>query len=89
LFNNYGKKSGFYYGILLDFEGFDRRHDTPPKRLTIEPVKSGPVKGNVLSMEGWNKILDHYYKLHSFDVNTGLPTVELLERLELSFLILD
>ena len=63
--------------------GFTRKHDYPPKRLMKEPVKSGPLKGELLKREDWEQMLDEYYELHGWDKKTSWPTEEKLEELGL------
>ena len=63
--------------------GFTRREDYPPKRLMQEPIKSGPFKGELLSREEWDKMLDRYYLLRGWDQVTSWPTTETLTRLDL------
>ena len=55
----------------------------PTKRFFDEPIKNGPNKGIVLDREKWDKMLDEYYKLHIWDVNTGWQTRNSLEKLGL------
>jgi aldehyde:ferredoxin oxidoreductase len=64
--------------------GFTREEDYPPKRLMEEPVKSGPLKGELLREDDWNKMLDEYYTLHGWDPLTSWPTKEKLEELDLN-----
>jgi len=63
--------------------GFTRFDDYPPKRFMEEPVKSGPLKGELLNKKEWDKMLDEYYSLNGWDVRTGWPTKKKLEELEL------
>lgn len=82
---------------LLDLEkvfnychaGFDRKDDQPRERLFAEAAKSGPVKGAVLDHEKWDKMLDHYYEIHGWDIATGIPTEETLRKHGLEDLIPD
>lgn len=64
--------------------GFTRSDDYPPKRLMEEPIKSGPLKGELLRQDDWDKMLDEYYELHGWDRHTSWPTKEKLEELDLS-----
>jgi len=64
--------------------GFTRRDDYPPKRLMEEPIKSGPLKGELLKKEDWDKMLDEYYTLRGWDPTTSWPTKETLARLDLT-----
>ena len=63
--------------------GFLRKDDFPPKRLMEEPIRSGPLKGELLKEEDWEKMLDEYYSLHGWDRQTSWPTKEKLEELNL------
>ncbi len=61
-------------------EGFDRRHDTLPKRLLEESFSKGPSKGRVVELD---KMLDEYYEYRGWDKN-GVPYDWKLEELGLS-----
>jgi len=63
---------------------FDRKDDYPPKRLMEEPVKSGDSIGFVMDQLRFDKLLDAYYQLHGWDVETGYPKKETLESLDLN-----
>ena len=56
-------------------KGMRRKDDTLPKRIFKEAVPSGPHKGVRLTKADFNKMLDHYYALHSYD-EKGIPTKE-------------
>ena len=60
---------------------FGREDDYPPERLMIEPVKTGPLKGEVLDRDKWGLMLDEYYDLHRWDRETGTITKDRLEQL--------
>ncbi len=68
--------------LLIAREGITRRDDTLPKRFLQEPmgVESGPSAGSVLELE---PMLDEYYRVRGWDVETGLPTPEKLRELGL------
>jgi aldehyde:ferredoxin oxidoreductase len=61
-------------------EGFSREDDKLPYRM-YEPIKSGPQKGQVNSHEEIQKLLDDYFTLHEWDIETGCPTRETLKKL--------
>jgi aldehyde:ferredoxin oxidoreductase len=63
--------------------GFTRKDDYPPKRLMVEPIKSGPLKGESLKQTDWDEMLDEYYHLREWDKDTSWPTKEKLEALDL------
>ena len=61
-------------------EGFSRKDDSLPKRLTDEPAPQGPPKGQVVELD---EMLDEYYKYRGWDVEKGYPTKEKLDELGL------
>ena len=63
--------------------GFTRQDDYPPKRFMEEPVKSGPLKGELLERPSWDRMLDEYYGLNNWDKQLGWPTERKLEELNL------
>ena len=63
--------------------GFTRNDDYPPERFMEEPIKSGPLKGEILIRNDWDKMLDEYYHLHGWDQKTSWPTKEKLKELDL------
>jgi len=63
--------------------GFTRKDDYPPKRLMEEPIKSGPLKGELLNRKDWDKMLDEYYNIHRWEKDSSWPTREKLEELDL------
>jgi aldehyde:ferredoxin oxidoreductase len=70
-------------------EGARRADDKLPWRLMNEPVKTGPRKGAINSKEEMDMMLDQYYPLHGWDVETAIPKPETLERLGLGQLCSD
>jgi aldehyde:ferredoxin oxidoreductase len=63
-------------------EGFDRKDDMFPKRLTHESLNAGPLAGQVFELE---TLLADYYKARGWDPNTGIPTTAKLYELGLDF----
>ena len=61
-------------------EGVGRKDDTLPERFLKEPAPVGPPKGKVVPLK---EMLDEYYKLRGWDVETGIPLPETLRRLGL------
>lgn len=61
-----------------------RKDDFPPERCLNEPIKTGKHAGFALSGDKWNAMLSHYYQLHGWDPETGLPTRKCLEDLDLA-----
>jgi len=64
-------------------EGFTRKDDYLPGRLTDEPIPGGPSKGQHTSREQQDWMLDRYYQLFGYDAR-GIPTRERLCQLELA-----
>ena len=65
-------------------EGADRRLDDLPWRMMNEPVSWGRLKGMVASKEWLDQMLDEYYALHGWDVETGVPERNTLQALGLA-----
>jgi aldehyde:ferredoxin oxidoreductase len=61
-------------------EGLTRADDTLPRRMRTEPMPDGFAKGEVVDL---GPMLDEYYRIRGWDVATGLPKREGLERLGL------
>jgi len=62
-------------------EGFRRKDDSLPKRMTSEPLKNaGPSTGQVV--KDLDTLLDEYYQALGY-TNEGIPTIEKLKDLEL------
>lgn len=64
-------------------EGFTREHDMLPYRMLHEPIKKGPAKGSYIPLEEFKRMLDDYYNVRGWDVESGLPTEKKLKELEL------
>lgn len=67
-------------------EGFSRKDDRLPHRLTAEPVPSGPDKGSVVHLEN---MLDQYYEARGWNRVTGIPTGGKLISLGLEYVVKD
>ncbi len=61
--------------------GFTRADDTLPVRLTTEPAPDGRGEGQVANI---GVSLDSFYTAMGWDLATGLPTAETVERLGLA-----
>jgi aldehyde:ferredoxin oxidoreductase len=61
--------------------GITRKDDCLPERLTKEKAPLGPSAGEVVELDA---MLDEYYTERGWDLKTGLPTKETLERLGLA-----
>jgi aldehyde:ferredoxin oxidoreductase len=66
-------------------EGITRRDDTQPKRLLEEKSPSpGRAFGHVVYLK---TMLDDYYQLRNWDLETGIPSDEKLRMLSLEYAI--
>ena len=64
-------------------EGITRKDDTQPKRLLEEKSPSpGRAFGHVIYLK---PMLDEYYQIRDWHVNTGVPTTEKLRNLGLDY----
>ena len=63
-------------------EGVSRKDDVLPERLE-QPLPKGPYKGESIPRDILNRMLDNYYEIRGWDVETGLPTSDKLEELGL------
>jgi aldehyde:ferredoxin oxidoreductase len=63
-------------------EGFGKKDDAFPPRLTRDPMPAGPSAGQVFEAE---KLLADYYRARGWDLNTGIPTTKKLNELGLDF----
>jgi len=63
-------------------EGITRKDDTLPPRFMEEPLPEGATKGQVVTKEMLDEMLDEYYALRGWDKN-GVPTEEKLKELGL------
>ncbi|MFC1968221.1 aldehyde ferredoxin oxidoreductase family protein [Chloroflexota bacterium] len=63
--------------------GLGRNDDTLPRRYFEEPLNSGPYKGHIVDKKKFEQMLDEYYRFRGWDVETGIPTRQTLERLDL------
>jgi aldehyde:ferredoxin oxidoreductase len=52
-----------------------------------DPLPDGPSKGQRLSKEQLEEMLDNYYDLRGWDKTTGNPTEAKLKQLDLEFVM--
>jgi aldehyde:ferredoxin oxidoreductase len=64
-------------------EGMSRKDDYLPQRFMEEPLPDGPSKGQRISKEELENMLDNYYELRGWDTKTGIPKPEKLKELGL------
>ena len=65
-------------------EGITRERDTLPKRL-FEPLVGGPTDGQSVDRSKFDAALEMYYEMAGWDAETGNPTRDTLENLELGW----
>jgi aldehyde:ferredoxin oxidoreductase len=70
-------------------EGVRREDDYPPRREFEEPYPDGPFEGQVLDRARYDEMLDEYYRLHGWDVETGIPLGARLRQLGLEEVAAD
>ena len=69
-------------------DGFDRRHDTLPKRVQTEPLHTREAGGEGEMVRKLDAFLDEYYRLRGW-TTIGIPTREKLKELGLGFVVKD
>jgi aldehyde:ferredoxin oxidoreductase len=70
-------------------EGARREDDMLPWRMMNDPVTGGPHTGRTTNRQELDHMLDEYYQMHGWDVQTGIPTPEVLKELGLVALCED
>ena len=68
--------------MLAVREGISRKDDTLAPRCMEEPIPAGPAKGQYISQETLDTMLNEYYNLREWDRN-GIPTAKKLKELKL------
>jgi aldehyde:ferredoxin oxidoreductase len=68
--------------LFNEREGISRKDDMLPVRFTEEPMPEGPGRGQRVNLE---PMLNDYYRLRGWDMETGLPTNETIQRLSLEW----
>jgi len=61
-------------------EGMTRDMDSLPKRFMDHPLEQGPSRGSVLVSSRFEEMKDKYYALRGWDIATGIPSRETLEK---------
>jgi len=68
-------------------EGFRRKDDTLPRRELEDPIVDRHIPP--IGRENLDRMLDDYYTLRGWDVNTAIPKEEKLRELDLDFVVDD
>jgi len=66
-------------------EGIDRKQDTLPEKFFKQALKDGPTEGWKLDQAEFETAKEEYYRQSGWDVTSGLPTPQTLDRLELEW----
>lgn len=69
--------------VILNREGIRREHDLMPERTVKEAVPSGPIKGQTLTAEMYDEMLNEYYEERGWD-SQGVVKQETVKSLGLS-----
>jgi aldehyde:ferredoxin oxidoreductase len=69
-------------------EGITKKDDVLRGKWGNEPVPDGPLKGEMIDPEKWDKLLDEYYKVRGWN-SMGIPTVSTLSALGLEDIAKD
>lgn len=73
--------------VSYQLAGIARQDDVVPDRLYDIPVSTGEYQGAHLDRELIERELEAYYRYLGWDVETGLPTPELLKSMDLEYLL--
>lgn len=82
-YHEVGERSFNLSRLFNGREGFTRMDDILPNRFFEEPLTIGISKGQMISREDFEYMLDDYYKIRGWNVKTGLPTTDTIKRLGL------
>lgn len=64
-------------------QGITKEDDFLQGKWVQEPTRGGPFDGSRFEREKFGKMLEDYYELRGWNVNTGIPTGETLAKLNL------
>ncbi len=70
-------------------EGINRHQDQLPGKFYHQPLEGGPTDGWKIDKSEFETALEEYYRQCGWDIDSGIPTSETLERLGLSWVIRD
>ncbi len=68
-------------------EGIGRENDTLSEKMFKKGLKGGRTDGVKIDYEEWSEMMDHYYRLSGWDVETGNPSHEKLESLGIGWVM--
>jgi len=79
-----GERINTYCRAFNVREGITREDDTLPPRF-MEPLVGGPTEDQLITKEELDSMLNDYYEICGWDVETGIPSRERLEEIGLDF----
>jgi aldehyde:ferredoxin oxidoreductase len=65
-------------------EGIRKKDDFLQGKWVAGPIPGGPLEGSSIDREKFEKMLEDYYLMRGWDKETGIPTQERLQALEVS-----
>jgi aldehyde:ferredoxin oxidoreductase len=71
--------------LIITREGISRKDDTIPRRISEDPLPSGPAEGRAVTKEMYNRMLDDYYDHRGWD-RDGVPLGQTVRSLSLEAL---
>ena len=70
--------------LFIAREGIRRKDDDIPNRFYKPLEWENTADGKVMEEKGFNQMLDEYYQLHGWDLDTGIPLPETIQRLKIN-----
>lgn len=74
-----GRRTILMERMCVGMMGFDRNHDKLPYRLMNEKLENAKHDNAINSHEDIEIMKDGYYKLHKWDLTSGLPTNKIIK----------
>ena len=71
--------------IINDRDGIDRNQDQLPPKFFQKPLKGGPTDGWKIGKSEFDAALEEYYQLCGWDLESGAPLRETLDRLDIDW----
>ncbi len=66
-------------------EGITKKDFYPPWRMANEAIPDGPKKGQIVTNDQWTDLLNEYFNLRGWNIETAIPTRVKLEELGLKY----
>ena len=81
-FVEYGERAFNLCRVFNGREGVTHKDDKLPNRF-MDPLPDGPCKGEAIKKAAFERMLQYYYEIRGWNVETGIPTKRRLEELNL------